>query len=112
MSAFGVALTNVVAQNYGAGKIDRVKKSIPFRFAGCFTITISLSTSVLLFVQPLVSMFTHEPAVAQQAISIIWFIQPLLIFYVIVETFFAFINGLGKSIYSTIITFWSSSHQV
>ncbi|NMA16731.1 MAG: MATE family efflux transporter [Erysipelotrichia bacterium] len=106
MSAFGVALTNVVAQNYGAGKIDRVKKSIPSGLLVCFTITISLSTSVLLFVQPLVSMFTHEPAVAQQAISIIWFIQPLLIFYVIVETFFAFINGLGKSIYSTIITFF------
>ncbi|NLZ75991.1 MAG: MATE family efflux transporter [Erysipelotrichia bacterium] len=106
MASFGVSLTNVVAQNYGANKIDRVKKSIPAGLLVCSTITISLTTIVLLFVNQLVSMFTHDPAVASQAISIIRFIQPMLIFYVIVETYFAFINGLGKSFYSTIATFF------
>lgn len=49
-------------------------------------------------------MFNHEPEVVEQAVSILRFIMPMLLAYAVVETFFALINGLGKAIYSTIVT--------
>ncbi len=104
MASFGVALTNVVAQNYGAKKIDRVKKCIPAGLIVSSVMTLALSASILLLVNPLVKMFTTDPEVRQQAILIIRILAPAFIGYVIVETFFALINGLGKSIYSTVVT--------
>jgi putative MATE family efflux protein len=106
MASFGVALTNVVAQNYGAKKIERVKKSIPAGLLVSSLFAFVLCTTVLIFVRPLVLMFAHDPEVVEQAVSMIKFLQPTLIIYVVVETFFAFINGLGKSIYSTFVTFF------
>ena len=104
MVSFGVALTNVVAQNYGAKKYDRVKKSIPAGLLVSSLMSIVLSSTVLILVHPLVLMFTSEPEVIEQAVSILRFLVPMLIAYAAVETFFALINGLGKSIYSTIVT--------
>ncbi len=104
MASFGVALTNVVAQNYGAKKYDRVKKSIPAGLLVSSLMSIVLSSTVLILVRPLVLMFTSEPEVIEQAVSILRFLMPMLIAYAAVETFFALINGLGKSIYSTIVT--------
>ena len=104
MASFGVALTNVVAQNYGAKKYDRVKKSIPAGLLVSSLMSIVLSSTVLILVHPLVLMFTSEPEVIEQAVSILRFLMPMLIAYAAVETFFALINGLGKSIYSTIVT--------
>lgn len=104
MASFGVAVTNVVAQNYGAKKYDRVKKTVPAGLLVSSLISIVLSATVLIFVRPLVLMFTNEPEVVEQAVSILRFLMPMLLAYAVVETFFALINGLGKAIYSTIVT--------
>ncbi len=104
MASFGVALTNVVAQNYGAKKYERVKKCVPAGLLVSSAMSIALSATVLLLVRPLVLMFTNEPAVIEQAVSILRFLMPILIAYAAVETFFALINGLGKAIYSTVVT--------
>jgi len=104
MASLGVAMTNVVAQNYGAKKYNRVKKSLSSGLAVSFAFTVSLNTFIFIFVRPLVMMFSHEAEVIEQAVSILVFLQPMLLAYAVVEPFFALFNGLGKAIYSTVVT--------
>ena len=60
-SAFGVAITTFVGQNYGAGKIDRMKKSV--RVCFCMDLATALTLSALMYLflgKFLLSLFTTD----------------------------------------------------
>ena len=63
-SAFGVAITTFVGQNYGAGKIDRMKKSV--RVCFCMDLATALTLSALMYLflgKFLLSLFTTDAEV-------------------------------------------------
>ena len=58
MSAYGVAITTFVGQNYGAGKYDRIKKSVRVCTGMAIGSAIALSVLLMLFGDIVYRLFT------------------------------------------------------
>ena len=63
MAAFYMACASFMSQNYGAGKVDRVKKSYFISLAYGFGVGLVLGGGLLLFGRQFLALFTTEPAV-------------------------------------------------
>ncbi|MBP3427315.1 MAG: MATE family efflux transporter [Clostridia bacterium] len=104
VSAFGVAITTFAGQNFGAGRIDRMKKSIRVCFGMCAGTTIVMSTVLLLFGRNLLGMFTDDAHVLDTGYSIIRLIVPTYITYISIEILSGAVRGTGDSLIPTILT--------
>ena len=62
VTSFSMAVTTFTGQNYGAGKIDRVKKGMWATLAMGFLYTVATGALLLLFSDPLMRMFTDNTA--------------------------------------------------
>ena len=104
INAFGVAITTFVGMNFGAGRMDRVRKSIRVCLAMAAGGTIALSGLLLLLGKPLFHLFTDEQAVITQGLIIQRFIVPTFITYVCIEVFSGALRGAGDSFIPMIMT--------
>jgi len=104
MSAFGVSITTFAGQNFGAGKIKRVKK--------CFTAGIVLAAStafiisgvVLLLGKYIIMLFNDDTAVRSIGVEIIRTLVPFYFTYVLIEIVGGVLRGTGDSLAPMIIT--------
>ena len=78
--AFGVACMTVVGQNYGAGKIDRVKTTVKYAILMELVGTALISGLCYFFASPLIGLFTKDVEVIVigveilKLLSLVWFI--------------------------------------
>lgn len=63
IDSFALALTTYVGQNVGAGRLDRVESGVRKTLVLCVAVCIAMSALVLLFADPLLSMFDSTPVV-------------------------------------------------
>ncbi len=103
-SAFSSAVTTFVGQNYGAGRIDRVKECVKKGFLVFAAITIVLCVGILLLARPLLGIFTNDPELIEATRYIIFFFVPTYIFWIVIDMFSGVMRGLGDSLMPTIIT--------
>lgn len=93
--AFGIAITTFVGQNYGAGKTDRVKKSVRV----CLGIDLLCSTALILFLitarTPLFRLFTADENVVRLGADMLSLITPCYIFFVFIEILSGALRGVG-----------------
>ena len=109
---FGNAFSVFVAQNYGAGKIDRVKKG--YR-ASLWTIGIwgLLITLIFIFTPtPIATIFFHEPSAIATAVSYLVIIGFSEAFLCIELTTIGAISGLGKTNLCSIISILFTSARI
>lgn len=102
-NAFGVALMNFVAQNYGAGRIDRVKSSVKLGIKLFGGITIVLSGVIMFVARYLLPVFTNDPAVISTTYQIITYFVPPYITWTLVEVFSSVLKGAGDAMSPAII---------
>ncbi len=102
-NACGAALMNFVAQNYGAGKLDRVKESAKVSLKLFCSITVVLSVVLVLIAPMLLPIFTNDPAVIDTTLKIIHYFVPLYITWTLVEVFSAFLKGTGDAVAPAVI---------
>jgi len=97
-TGFGVALSAMVGQNMGAGKIDRVKKS--FRSAILTMALFGSITSVLLFfgAEYLFGIFIDEEPALSMGVVYLRIISLSQVFMCVEITMAGGFNGLGKSV--------------
>ena len=57
---FGNAFSTFIAQNYGAGKFDRIQKGIKNAVAAAFVFCVCISTVVCIFARPLMGIFVKN----------------------------------------------------
>ena len=69
-SAFGTALTTFVGQNFGAGKLDRIRDCAKKSLLLMAGMTVGISGVLLLLARPLLHLLTNDPAV----IDTTWYI--------------------------------------
>lgn len=105
MSAFGVAITTFVGQNYGAGKIERIKKSTRICLLMSAGVTITLSVVFYIFAGSVFLIFTNDPDVIRIGIHMMRLLAPTYITYVAIEILSGSIRGTGDSFIPTVITF-------
>jgi len=103
-SAFGTAIMNFVAQNYGAGKIDRIKQCAKSGFLIFLAGTIAISGLLLLLAHPLLHIFTTDNAVIETTWIIMLCFVPTYFLWTVVETFSGILRGVGDAVRPTVIT--------
>ncbi len=104
VSAFGVAITTFVGQNFGAQKYDRVRKSVRVCM-GMAIVTIGLLAVVtIVFGRPILGIFTGDPEVIDMGMKVVWYINPFYVMYVPIEVLSGAMRGTGDSVMPTIIT--------
>lgn len=95
ISALGISITTFVGQNYGAGKLDRVKRGIYVCLGLSFLITAILSAALYLGGGYIYLMFTADAAVIAKGIEILHFLVPAFVTYVCVEVLSGALRGTG-----------------
>lgn len=104
VSAFGVAITTFVGQNFGAGRYDRVKKSVRQCLMMAAGATVILSTVLLAFGGTLYRLFTDDAAVIEQGMAILRLLVPTYITYICIEVLSGAVRGAGDSLIPTLLT--------
>lgn len=95
--AFGTAVLTFCGQNFGAGKIDRVKRG--FRISLLLDLLISAVLAALLYFagEFLFRLFTNDSEVIALAVMMIRFLCPWWILFIVIEVFASGIRSCGDS---------------
>ena len=103
ISSFGIAITTFAGQNYGAGKMERVRKGISTCLAMCFASTIVISILLNIGGYFLYSLFTSDPEVLRIGMQIVHFLVPTFYTSVCVEVLSGALRGVGDCWIPTLI---------
>ena len=109
MNGFLHATLTFAGQNYGAKKIDRIKKVILFSEMQVVAIGASVGIFVVLFAEPLVSLYIGESdpnrvAVMNSAVEIITFIQPFYFMLGAMNALSGALRGIGHPTIPTVVS--------
>ena len=98
VSSFSMAATTFVGQNYGAGKIDRVKKGMWATLAMGFAYTIMTGVLLLVFAKPLVGLFNQDAQVIAVGTRAMLYFCPFYFLLSILHGLAGTVRGTGKSV--------------
>ena len=104
MSAFGVAITTFSGQNFGAGRYDRIHKSIWICMGMSAGTAVLFSGLVFFGGESIYHLFTKDAAVISQGMVVLRLLAPYYITYVTIEIISGAVRGAGDSILPMIIT--------
>ena len=102
-NAMGAAITSFIAQNHGAGRMDRVKQCVRQGLIMDFVITVGISAVLMLTAIPLLRILTPDEAVVQTTYTIMAYIVPFYFTWVLVEVLSAVLRGVGDAFYPVVI---------
>lgn len=106
--AFGIAITTFVGQNYGAGRHDRIRKSVGI----CLIMDLVVSGAIVLFLlvfrTPLFRLFTNDASVVSIGAHMLMLITPYYIFYAFIEVFSGARKGVGDVMIPMMITLFGT----
>ena len=102
--SLGTAITTFVGQNYGAGHMHRVKKSVNIGLIMYFAFAIVIVTVLMAFQYPLFSIFTDNTIVLDIACSTFSIMAPFYITFGFIEIYSCALRGMGDAIIPMIMT--------
>lgn len=103
MAAIYMACASFMSQNYGAGKVERVKKSFFISLAYSFVIGLVLGGSLLLFGREFLALFTTEPDVIDAGMHRIGVMGLAYCISAFMDCTIAACRGLGETVVPTIL---------
>ncbi|MDO4547529.1 MAG: MATE family efflux transporter [Clostridia bacterium] len=104
LSAFGIAATTFVGQNFGAGKIDRVHKSVWAAIIMSTLFAVVMSVVVHFGGGFFYSLFTDDAAVVTMGLRMMKYITPYYFTYVAIEILSGAMRGAGEALKPMILT--------
>lgn len=104
LSALGISITTFVGQNYGAGRMDRVRRGVLECLGLSALITIGLSAVLYTWGGGIYRLFTNDAAVLARGMEILHFLVPAFILYVCIEIYSGALRGVGDCWIPMIIT--------
>ncbi len=108
MAAFYMACASFMSQNYGAGKVDRVKKSYLISLAYSFGVGLVLGGTLMPFGREFLALFTTEPAVIDAGMKRVSVMAMAYCISAFMDCTIAASRGLGKTVVPTIIVVMGS----
>ena len=103
MAAFYMACASFMSQNFGAGKLDRVKKSYFISLAYSFGLGLALGGALLLFGRQFLGLFTTEAAVVDAGMKRVQVMALAYCISAFMDCTIAASRGLGKTVGPTVI---------
>lgn len=104
ISAFGVAITTFVGQNYGARNYDRIRRSTWICMGMSAAAVLALSALEVYFREWILGIYTTDPAVIAIGAYMMQFAVPFCVLFVPVEVLGGTMRGVGYSLVPTLIT--------
>ena len=104
ITAFGVAVTTFVGQNFGAGKYHRIRRSVWVGMAMCGAVVAAVSLVTLYFRNFLLGIYTPDRDVIRVGAHVMLYIVPFNVIFVPVEVFAGTMRGTGYSLVPAVIT--------
>ena len=97
-NAMGAAITSFIAQNYGAGKKDRVKQCFRQGLIMHILVTVVVSAGLMLTAIPLLRILTPDEDVVQTTYTIMSYFVPFYFTWILVEVLSAVLRGVGDAV--------------
>lgn len=98
VTSFGMAATTFVGQNYGAGKLERVKRGMWITLGIGIFYTITTGILLLTFSETIMQLFSHDPAVIAYGQQAMRFFCPFYWVLSILHALSGTVRGTGKGI--------------
>lgn len=105
--SIAMAVTTFVGQNYGAGKIERIKKSIWISLAMGIGYTIFSSIFIFICSRELIAMFSSDPHVIEYGKLAANYFVPFYWIMAIMNILGGVVRGTGKSVPPMLIMLFS-----
>lgn len=102
-NAMGAAITGFIAQNRGAGRMDRVRQCVRQGMIMAFAVTAGISAFLMLFGIPMLRILTPDEAVVKTTYEIMTYFVPFYVTWVPVEVLSAVLRGAGDAVYPVVI---------
>ena len=102
-NAIGAAITSFIAQNYGAGRTDRVRQCVKQGLIMHFAVTLAVSGLLMLAAKPMLRLLTPDEAVVEKTYEIMAYFVPFYFTWVLVEVLSAVLRGAGDAVYPVVI---------
>ena len=102
-NAMGAAITSFIAQNYGAGRTDRVRQCVKQGLIMHFVVTIVVSAGLMLTAIPVLRLLTPDEAVVETTYQVMSYFVPFYFTWVLVEVLSAVLRGAGDVVYPVVI---------
>jgi len=102
INSFGTAMTVFSGQNYGANKMERLRKGNWVCLGLCACMTMACTFCFVHWGRAILMLFTSDEAVLEQGMIIIHIIPPTFLTYISVEVFSGTIRGCGQSVVPTL----------
>lgn len=104
INAMGISVTTFVGQNYGARRMDRVRKGAGACMVIGVVLTAIVSTALYFWGYLFIELFTSDPQVQLISQSLIRFMVPTFITYITIEILSGTLRGVGDAWMPLIIT--------
>lgn len=104
VNAMGISVTTFAGQNYGAGKLERLKQGNITGLKMTAIFAIILSAVYLIFAYPLLLLFTGDEKVLEIGVYMIRCFAPIYITFIPIEIYSGTIKGAGTVMIPTLIT--------
>lgn len=96
--SFSMAATTFTGQNYGAGKMDRVKKGMWVTLAMSVIYTLTTGILLVIFAHPILSIFTSDAKVIAYGVLASKYFCPFYFLLGIMHSLAGTVRGTGKTI--------------
>lgn len=104
IDAFSQACTTFVGQNYGAGKIDRCKKTLKLCMLEGLAALVLAIAILLFFGKPLLSIFNNDPEVVETGYIRLMYVMFSHIFNLLYNVMSGYLRGFSISLAPAILT--------
>lgn len=104
--AFHQTAVSFAGQNFGAKKVDRIKKSAFYCMADGIVILLVPILIIMIFRWQMLSLFCTDPEVVKWGASRLLLICPFYVACVICDSATGIIRGIGKTLESALIVFF------
>ena len=104
LDAFSQACTTFVGQNYGAGKIERCKKTLRLCMLEGLAALVAAIAILLFFGKPLLSIFNNDPEVVETGYIRLMYVMFSHIFNLLYNVMSGYLRGFSISLAPAILT--------
>lgn len=102
--AFGVSITTFVGQNYGAGRYDRIQKSVRICLGMDFVTSVFLSSFLIVFRYPLFAIFTNDMEVVRIGADMLNQITPCYVIFIFIKVLSGALRGVSDVVIPMLMT--------
>ena len=104
VNAFGISITTFVGQNYGAGKVKRMRKSVGICLGMSYAGAILVSGALYALAGPLYRLFTTDENVVRIGVDMMHFLLPSYFMYVVIGILSGALRGAGRALVPMLLT--------